>query len=59
MIYTVKVTFKNPAWDEKDGFSYEVSAPTKARACERARYRARDDGHTGVMYFKAEPMAQS
>lgn len=52
--YRVHVTFKHPAYDERGGLDYDVYADTKADAVKRARRRARDDGHTGTLYFKAE-----
>ena len=55
MQFTVFVTFKNPAWDERSGFAYRgITARDKATAVKMARRRARDDGHMGVLYFKAE-----
>jgi hypothetical protein len=62
--YTVHVTFQYPAWDEKDGFTYEVQATSKSEANKRARTLAERDGHAvtgrGRVYFKAtkqEPAA--
>lgn len=51
--YAVHVTFKYPAWDERDGLHLLVSARTKADAIKYARRQVRNDGHTGVLYFKA------
>lgn len=52
--YRVHVTFQYPAWDERDGFDYEVSARSKAQANKHARNRFADDGHTGRAFFRAE-----
>ena len=46
--YDVKVTFKFPAWDEKEGFTVQVYARTKAEANKRARRMIEDDGHRNV-----------
>lgn len=51
--YEVHMTFRNPAWDEKNGYHYSVTARSKAEACKRARRQSEDDGHGGVRYFKA------
>lgn len=45
--FDVRLRFRYPAWDEKDGILYEgIAADSKAQANERARRRAYDDGHT-------------
>lgn len=51
--YVVHVTWRDPAWDEKDGADIETEARSKADACKYVRRQMRDGGHTGVMYFKA------
>lgn len=57
-MFDVKLTFQFPAWDEKNGITYEdINARTKAEAVKMARGMARDDGHTGggkgLIWFKA------
>jgi hypothetical protein len=44
--YEVTVTFAAPAWDERDGIRYRVTARDKSQANRYARRRAYDDGHT-------------
>lgn len=51
--YTVTMRFQHPAWDEKNGIEYDVTAKSKQDACASARRRAYDDGHTGRRYFTA------
>lgn len=51
--YTVHMTFRDPGWDERDGYDYDVHGYSKSDACRVARRRAYNDGHTGVLYFKA------
>ena len=51
--YTVHVTWKHPAWDEKDGADLEIEARSKAEACKYARNEMRRRGHLGAMYFSA------
>lgn len=45
--YIVTLKFQHPAWDEKEGIPYEVTAKTKADAIKRARRMAENDGHAG------------
>ena len=56
--YRVLMTFKHPAWDEKNGYVYYVNATSKSEACKRARSQADYDGHSGVRYFKAAATQQ-
>lgn len=51
--FTVLMTWQYPAWNERDGATYTVTARTKAEAVKRARRIAEDHGHTGRRYFKA------
>ena len=55
--YTVTMRFQHPAWDEKDGIDFEVSAYSKREANNKARQQAERDGHTGKnrgqYWFKA------
>lgn len=53
--YTVTMTWQHPAWNERGGATYTVTARTKAEAIKRARRIAEDDGHVGRRYFKAVP----
>lgn len=46
MNFIVTLRFKYPAWDEKDGIPFEISAATKADAVKQARKQAYNDGHT-------------
>jgi hypothetical protein len=56
--YVVTMTFEYPAWDERDGLRYEVSAASKREAVGVARRRAERDGHAvggrGRYWFRAE-----
>jgi hypothetical protein len=52
--YTVTARAKFPAWDEKNGIRYTVSASSKSEAVKRARFQHSNAGHLGVWYFKAE-----
>lgn len=56
--YEVTLRFQYPAWDEKDGIPYEVTADSKAAAVKIARNQAQRDGHLGGgkgrCSFKAE-----
>jgi len=54
--YQVLMTFKNPAWDEKNGYLYEVNAKSKSEACKYARKESEYQGHCGVRYFSAKEM---
>lgn len=46
-VFDVLVTFKNPAWDEKDGLEYpDIRARSKSDANRIVRRRAFDYGHT-------------
>ena len=51
--YNVHLTFKHPAWDQKEGFDYTIKANSKLEAVKYARRKAFDNGETGVIYFKA------
>jgi len=42
--YTVTLTFRYPAWDERDGLLYTVTAMNKREAIKRARRQADNDG---------------
>lgn len=44
--FTVWLIFKYPAWDERDGIPFDVSAFNKRDAIRRARRAAYDAGHT-------------
>jgi hypothetical protein len=44
--YTVTLRFQHPAWDEKDGIPFEVTAANKREAITKARKQALYDGHT-------------
>jgi hypothetical protein len=59
--YIVTLTFQYPAWDEKDGYRYEVQATSKKQAIQRARWQAERDGHAvggrGRYWFRAEEYA--
>lgn len=57
--YQVLMTFKYPAWDEKNGVTFDVRARSKAEAVKAARRQASDEGHTGVRYFKATEVVQA
>ena len=58
--YTVTLRFQHPAWDEKDGIHYDVSAGSKREANRKARKQAELDGHLGknrgLYWFKATEM---
>lgn len=56
--YRVTATPKYPAWDERGGFVYEVTATSKSKAIQYARRQCKNDGHLGVIYFKAEAVEQ-
>lgn len=43
--YRVTLSFKHPAWDERDGIPYDIAAKTKRDAVKRARRQADYDGH--------------
>jgi hypothetical protein len=43
--YKVILRFQYPAWDEKDGIPFYVTATSKNEACARARRWAELDGH--------------
>ena len=45
MTYTVTLTFRYPAWDEREGLRYTVEADSKREAVKRARRQADRDGH--------------
>lgn len=55
--YTVTLRFQYPAWDEKNGIPYTVTAKSKSEAIESARRQAYNDGHLcggkGRVTFKA------
>jgi hypothetical protein len=62
--YRVTLRFQFPAWDEKDGIPYHVTAKSKADAIKRAKMDAKRDGHIGFgntgkgrATFKAEEAA--
>ena len=45
-LWNVRLTFQYPAWDEKEGITYEaIQASCASMANFRARNRARNDGH--------------
>jgi len=56
--YIVTLTFESPAWDERDGIPFEVSAKSKSEAIKIARATASDEGHAiggrGRYSFRAE-----
>lgn len=54
-MYNVRVRFQYPAWDEKDGMTYEVEARSKSDAVRQARNQVSDEGHShkGLMWFTA------
>lgn len=56
--YVVHVTWRDPAWDEKDGADIETEARSKSEACKYVRNQMRRDGHMGVLYFKATEAAR-
>lgn len=47
--FLVTLRFQYPAWDEKDGIVYRISAKDRAQAIRYARRQASDDGHTSGM----------
>lgn len=47
-VYEVNAVPKFPAWDEADGFTYEILAESRAEAISRARDHMRDDGHIAI-----------
>jgi hypothetical protein len=55
--YTVTLRFQFPAWDEREGIPFEVTARTKADAIKQARRQADYGGHLcgghGRVSFKA------
>jgi hypothetical protein len=55
--YIVTMRFQFPAWDEKDGIEFEVSAANKREANAKGRRQAKDAGHAranrGLYWFKA------
>jgi len=58
-LYTVTLRFQHPAWDEREGLPYEVTAANKKEAVRIARSRAEHDGHLpcsgkGLHWLKAE-----
>lgn len=60
--YEVTLRFQFPAWDEKNGISYTVSADSKSAAIASARKEATYDGHIpatgkGRATFKAEELS--
>lgn len=61
--YTVTLRFQYPAWDEKNGIPFTVTAKTKAEAIQQARRQAFNDGHLcggkGRVTFTATTEAQS
>jgi len=46
-LYTVTIKFQFPAWNQKDGISYDVRAESKSQAIKFIRSQAERDGHTG------------
>lgn len=48
MHYVVTLRFAFPAWDEKNGIPFDVTARSKAEAIRIARQHARYDGHSGT-----------
>lgn len=61
MRYEVRLRFKYPAWDEKDGIPFEVEADSKSEAIKIARREADYGGHLcggkGRVSFKAKEMS--
>lgn len=43
--YRVTIRFQFPAWNERDGIPYTMTAKSKAKAISYVRRQARDDGH--------------
>jgi hypothetical protein len=56
MRYKVTARPRFPAHDERDGWSTEVRAASKSDAVKMYRREIRDAGHTGAIYFTAEPI---
>jgi hypothetical protein len=59
--YTVTLRFQFPAWDEKDGYTYEVLGKSKSDAIKSAKRLAEDDGHTcgkGRRTFTAQEVTE-
>jgi len=56
--YIVTLRYQYPAWDEKSGLQYEVSAENKSDAIKIARWNATTDGQLcggkGRVSFKAQ-----
>jgi len=57
--YCVTLRFQFPAWDEKEGIIYYITAKSKSEAIKWTRKNAERDGHTsgaqkGRITFKAE-----
>lgn len=46
--YNVKVTFRYPAWDERDGYVVQVRARSKTDANRMVRRQAEDAGHNDI-----------
>lgn len=44
--FTVTLSFRHPAWDERAGITFEVVAHSKKEAIKIARRAAYNDGHT-------------
>jgi len=59
--YTVTMRFQFPAWDERDGISYDEQARSKSDAVKHARRQAERDGHLcggkGRVAFKAQEVS--
>lgn len=51
--YKVTMTKQFPAWDERDGLIFTVTATSKMQAIKYARQEAADGGHCGRASFKA------
>jgi len=61
--YEVTMTFQYPAWDEKGGIPFYVTATSKSDAIKKARYQAVAGGHIvgakkGRYWFKAVPTSE-
>lgn len=56
--YQVLMLFRYPAWDEKNGYTYEVTAKSKTEACKFARRNSENDGHSGARYFTATELIE-
>lgn len=46
--YIVTLRFQFPAWDEKDGITFEEQARSKSDAIRYARSQATNDGHSAT-----------